>query len=252
MPRYKILIEYNGANYCGWQKQPNGATVEEEIEKALSRILRQPVDIIGQGRTDSGVHAEGQVAHFDFPESLDRDRLLYALLGVLPHDIAVWDMREVASDFHARFDALFRRYRYQIALRSAPLLRQTSEMVLNELDLEAMHSCAQKIVGTHNFDSFTKPDNDNLGSECEVQISEFSYEEPLLIYRIQANRFVHHMVRRLVGTMIEVGKGKRTTHEFIDMLDNPSKKKNGFGAAAKGLILEKVGYKKSKISLDLS
>lgn len=244
MPRYKILIEYNGANYCGWQKQPNGATVEEEIEKALARILRQPVDIIGQGRTDSGVHAEGQVAHFDFYESLDRDRLLYALLGVLPHDIAVWDITEVPSDFHARFDAQYRRYRYQIALRPVPLLRETSEMVLNRLDLKAMHSCAQKVSGIHKFDSFTKPNNDNFGSECDVQISEFSYQEPLLIYRIQANRFVHHMVRRLVGTMIEVGKGKRTVDEFIDMLKNASEKKNGFGAAAKGLILEKVGYKK--------
>lgn len=244
MPRYKILIEYNGAHYCGWQKQPNGATVEEEIEKALAQILRQPVDIIGQGRTDSGVHAEGQVAHFDFPNALDPDRLLYALLGVLPRDIAVWDMEDVGSDFHARFDALFRRYRYQVALRPVPLLTDTSEMVLNDLDFDAINTCAQKIRGTHNFDSFTKPDNDNPDSRCEVQLSEFTYEEPLLIYHIQANRFVHHMVRRLVGTMLEVGKGKRTVEDFVDMLDHPSKKKNGFGAAARGLILEKVGYKK--------
>ncbi|HKK46307.1 MAG TPA: tRNA pseudouridine(38-40) synthase TruA [Balneolaceae bacterium] len=246
MPRYKICIEYNGKNYRGWQKQRNAKTVEEEIEKALARILRQPVDIIGQGRTDSGVHAEGQVAHFDFPESLDRKRLLYALLGVLPRDIAVWDMEAVNTDFHARFDALFRRYRYQVALRPVPLYRKTSELVLNELDFDAMHTCAQKIKGTHNFDSFTKPDNDNPNSICEVQLSEFSFEEPLLNYHIQANRFVHHMVRRLVGTMLEVGKGNRTVVEFIDMIEKPSKKKNGFGAAAKGLILEKVGYKKSR------
>jgi len=246
MPRYKILIEYNGADYCGWQKQPNGNTVEGEIEKALTRILRQPIDIIGQGRTDSGVHAEGQAAHFDFPEDLDRDRLLYALLGVLPKDIAVWDMEEVSSDFHARFDALFRRYRYQIALRPAPLLRPVSKMVLDRLDFEAMNVCAQKIEGTHNFDSFTKPDNDNPDSQCEVQLSEFTYKEPLLIYHIQANRFVHHMVRRLVGTMIETGKGKCTLSYFTDMIINPSKKKNAFGAAARGLILENVGYKKVK------
>ncbi|MGD8428315.1 MAG: tRNA pseudouridine(38-40) synthase TruA, partial [Balneolaceae bacterium] len=229
---------------CGWQKQPESDTVEEQIEAALAQILRKPVDIIGQGRTDSGVHAEGQVAHFDFSEVLDEDKLLYALLGVLPSDISVWDMQEVASDFHARFDAIARRYRYQIAVRPAPLWRNTSEMVLNKLNLEAMTTCAQKIKGTHNFDSFTKSNNDNPDSTCTVEISEFSHQGPLLLYHIEANRFVHHMVRRLVGTMIQVGKGKRTVAEFSDLITAPSKKKNGFGAAAKGLILEKVIYKK--------
>lgn len=244
MPRYKISIEFDGTNYSGWQKQPNSNTVEEEIEAGLSQILRQPVDVIGQGRTDSGVHAEGQVAHFDFPEKLDRDRLLYALLGVLPHDIAVWDFQEVEPDFHARFDAIARRYRYQIARRPKPLLRSTSEMVLDELDMEALQFCAQKIRDTHNFDSFTKPDNENPDSVCEVTCSKFSERDSLLIYHIEANRFVRHMVRRLVGTMIKVGQGKRTTGEFANMLDKPSKQKHGHGAAAKGLILEKVKYKK--------
>lgn len=244
MPRYKISVEFDGTNYSGWQKQPNSNTVEEEIEEGLAQILRQPVDIIGQGRTDSGVHAEEQVAHFDFPEQLDRDRLLYALLGVLPHDIAVWDLQEVEADFHARFDAVARRYRYQIARRPMPLLRSTSEMVLDDLNLEAMHFCAQKVKDTHNFDSFTKPDNQNPDSDCEVTHSAFTEEGPLLIYCIEANRFVRHMVRRLVGTMIEVGQGKRTTEEFANMLDKPSKQKSSHGAAAKGLILEKVRYKK--------
>jgi len=244
MPRYKIYIEFDGTNYSGWQKQPNSSTVEEEIESALSQILPEPVDIIGQGRTDSGVHAEEQVAHFDFPQTLDKDRLLYALLGVLPRDIAVWDMQEVEDNFHARFDAISRRYRYQIARRPMPLGRNTTEMVLGDLDLEAMHFCAEKILGTHNFDSFTKPDNENPDSVCEVSRSEFIEKSPMLIYRIEANRFVRHMVRRLVGTMIEVGQGKRTIEMFADMIDNPSKKKNGHGAAAKGLILEKVEYKK--------
>lgn len=244
MPRYKISVEFNGTNYSGWQKQPNSNTVEEEVEAGLAQILRQPIDIIGQGRTDSGVHAEEQVAHFDFPEQLDRDRLLYALLGVLPHDIAVWDLREVEADFHARFDATARRYRYQIARRPTPLLRFTSEMILNDLDLDAMLFCVHKIKGTHNFDSFTKPDNQNPDSVCEITSSEFTEEGPLLVYHIEANRFVRHMVRRLVGTMIEVGQGKRTTDEFANMLDKPSKDKNGHGAAAKGLILEKVRYKK--------
>lgn len=244
MPRYKISIEFDGTNYSGWQKQPNSNTVEEEVEAALSQILQQPIDVIGQGRTDSGVHAEEQVAHFDFSSELDPDRLLYALLGVLPHDIAVWDLQEVEADFHARFNAVARRYRYQIARRPMPLQRATSEMLLEELDIEAMNLCAQKVKGTHNFDSFTKPDNENPDSVCKVICSEFSEHKPLLIYHIEANRFVRHMVRRLVGTMIQVGRGKRTTDEFINMIEKPSKKKNGHGAAAKGLILEKVTYEK--------
>lgn len=246
MPRYKFLIEYEGTSYCGWQEQPNGETVEEDIESALAQILRQPVDIVGQGRTDSGVHAEGQVAHFDFPRKLDRERLLFALLGVLPHDIAVWDIEEVSSDFHARFDALSRRYRYQIARRSMPLQRATTEMILDNLDFEAMKFCADKISGTHNFDSFTKPDNQNPDSTCEVLLSELYQTDSLWIYKIEANRFVRHMVRRLVGTMVQVGKGKRTVEEFANMIDNPAKDKNGYGAAAKGLILENVEYEKSR------
>ncbi len=245
MPRYKISIEFEGTRYSGWQKQPNSNTVEDEIESALSQILTQPVDIIGQGRTDSGVHAEEQVAHFDFPEELDPDKIEYALLGVLPHDIAVWNMKQVSDDFHARFDAISRRYRYQIVRRPAPLLRSVSEMVLDDLDLDAMRQCAQKVKGTHNFDSFTKPDNENPDSVCKVIESSFTESGYQLCYHIEANRFVRHMVRRLVGTMIKVGKGKRSVAEFEDMIDHPSKQKNGHGAAAQGLILEKVRYKKS-------
>ncbi|MGM0546802.1 MAG: tRNA pseudouridine(38-40) synthase TruA [Bacteroidota bacterium] len=245
MPRYKIAIEFEGTRYSGWQKQPNSNTVEEEIESALSQILTELVDVIGQGRTDSGVHAEEQVAHFDYPDELDPPKIKYALLGVLPHDIAVWDMERVADDFHARFDATARRYRYQIVRRPAPLLRSVSEMVLDDLDLDAMDFCAQKVRGTHNFDSFTKPDNENPDSVCEVMESSFTGDSYQLRYHIEANRFVRHMVRRLVGTIIEVGKGKRTVEEFEDMIEHPSKNKNGHGAAAQGLILEKVRYKKS-------
>lgn len=248
MPRYKISIAFEGTNYCGWQKQPHSPTVEEEIEDALYQILQDPVDVIGQGRTDSGVHAEEQIAHFDSENPLEPERITYALLGVLPKDIAVWDMREVSPEFHARFDAVSRRYRYQIARRPVPMQRHTTELVLQPLDIEAMKRCAGMIIGTHNFDSFTKADNDNPDSSCEVILSEFRTDPPILSYHIEANRFVRHMVRRLVGTMLEVGKGKKTVDEFQGMIVKPSKDKNGHGAAAQGLILEKVNYKKAQKS----
>ncbi len=244
MPRYKLVIEYLGSAYSGWQKQLNAVTVEETIESALERITGESIDIIGQGRTDSGVHAEAQTAHVDFLKPIDKEELIYALVGVLPKDIAVWDMERVSSDFHARFDAIYRRYRYCIARRPRPLLKDTSATEFRELDTEAMNYCADLIEGTHNFDSFTKPDNQNPSSECEVSDSTLTESDGLLIYRIQANRFVRHMVRRLVGTMLQVGLGKRLAEDFKDMLLNPSKLKNGHGAPARGLILEKVGYKK--------
>lgn len=244
MPRYKMLIEYDGTDFCGWQKQPNAVTIEGEIEAALARILQQPVDVIGQGRTDSGVHAEAQVAHLDLPEDIGTDRLLYALLGVLPDGIGVWNLEKTDADFHARFDALSRSYRYQLALRPKPLQRAASVMVLQELDLEAMKVCAKKVQGTHNFDSFTKPDNQNPDSSCEVTRSEFTTSDSMLTYHIKANRFVRHMVRRLLGTMLQVGKGKIGVGKFMDLIESPSKEKDAFGASAKGLILEKVSYKK--------
>ena len=244
MPRYKIQIEYLGTQYNGWQKQPNAPTVEEEIEDTLDQVLGRPIDVIGQGRTDSGVHAEGQVAHFDTTESIDTGKLHHAFLGVLPPDIAVWDIKEVDPQFHARFDATYRRYRYLIARRPKPLIKKTSILVLQDLDEDAMKKCADLVTGEHNFDSFTKPDNQNPSSDCKVSFSAFTQTDSTLTYSIQANRFVRHLVRRLIGTMLEVGKGKKTVEEFKNLLLKPSKKKNAHGAPAKGLILEKVGYKK--------
>lgn len=251
MPRYKILIEYDGTRYSGWQKQPNASTVEENIESAFSQILQEPIDVIGQGRTDSGVHAEGQVAHLDSPVELDRHKLLFALLGVLPKDIAVWDLQETAPDFHARFDATARQYRYQIITRPSPLWNNFSEMILDELDVEKMRACSTMLRGTHDFESFTYSSDEQPGTECQVILSEFSFTKPVITYRIKANRFIRHMVRRLVGSMIQVGRGKLTLDEFSDMLRHPNKDKSGHGAPAKGLILEEVEYSDLKKDANL-
>jgi tRNA pseudouridine38-40 synthase len=242
MPRYKILIEYDGTRYSGWQRQPNANTVEEEVENALSQILREPVNIIGQGRTDAGVHAEGQVAHFDFPKELDKHRLLFGLLGVLPGDIAVWDMEGVDSTFHARFYGKARQYRYQVITRPSPLWNNYAEMILGDLDLNKMKECSDMIEGTHDFESFTHSSEEQPRTSCDIMLSRFDFGDPLITYRIKANRFLRHMVRRLVGTMLQVGQGKMNVKQFSDFLHKPSKNKNGHGASAKGLILEKVEY----------
>ena len=245
MPRYKVQIEYEGTHYKGWQAQPDAKTVEGEIEAGLAQVLRQPVDIVGQGRTDSGVHAEEQTAHFDFPRELNRDKLLFALLGVLPRDIAVWDLQRVDPDFHARFDAVARQYRYQIVTRPSPLREHTAAMVLEPLDHNRMQECAQMVTGKHDFSGFTKPEIAQEDARCEISLSAFDFADPMIVYRIKANRFVHHMVRRLVGTMIRVGQGKADLNEFYDLLRDSNPRQSGHGAAAKGLILEEVEYGKS-------
>ncbi|MFH5831227.1 tRNA pseudouridine(38-40) synthase TruA [Halalkalibaculum sp. DA384] len=242
MPRYKIHVEYDGTDYYGWQRQPEGPTVEGTIEEALSQILGYPVDIKGQGRTDSGVHAEEQVAHFDYPDELDADRLIYALLGVLPRNISVYRLEQVRDDFHARFDARSRRYRYQIVTRSSPLNLRYAQMVLNPLDLQAMQICASSVRGVHDFESFIKSDPEQGNTSCDILLSEFEQRGHMLVYHIEANRFLRHLVRRLVGTILQVGKGKKTVDEFIYLLDHPSADQNGHGTPSKGLILEKVRY----------
>jgi tRNA pseudouridine38-40 synthase len=243
MPRYKLFIEYDGTAYCGWQKQPNAGTVEEELEKAFTQILREPIDLIGQGRTDSGVHAEAQVAHFDSGQSIIRDDFLYALLGVLPRDIAVWDLQQVAEDFHARFDAKSRQYRYQMVTRPSPLADRFAKQVRNDLNLDVINKCAEIVAGTKDFWRFCKVSGQQKSTVCDVEYSAFQSENHHLMYRIRANRFVHHMVRRLVGTMLHVGNGKISLDQFREMLENPESEHRAHGIAAKGLFLEKVEYR---------
>lgn len=242
MARYKLLTSYDGTRYSGWQIQPNAPTVEEKLENAFCRILQEEVDIIGQGRTDSGVHAEEQVAHVDIRQDIEIGKLLYALLGVLPRDISVWHMAPVPNDFHARFHGKSRRYRYQIVTRPDPLLYRFASLQRYDLDMAAMRQCAVMIKGNHDFESFSKTDKDQSDAVCTVDLSELRQERHLITYHIRANRFVRHMVRRLVGTMLQVGQGKHTAAHFRKLLEDPSGGHISHGADAKGLILEKVEY----------
>ncbi len=240
--RHLFHIEYEGTRYKGWQKQPGAHTVEEEIEKALQQLLQQEVDLVGQGRTDRGVHAEAQTAHADLPEEADPEKLIFGLLGLLPRDIAVWHIEPVSPDFHARFHARSRLYRYQILRRPAPLLDAFATRVMEKLDLEKMGRCARYVTGEHDFESFTISVDEEVNTHCEVMSSELEWDERLITWRVEADRFLRHMVRRLAGTMMQVGEGKRTVKEFRKMVDKPNKNRSGHGAKARGLILERVAY----------
>ncbi len=242
MNRFKLTIEYDGTNFSGWQVQPEARTVERELEEAFSKILQQPVDIVGQGRTDAGVHALGQVGHVDLPGGTDSEKLIFGVNRIISDEVAIHSIEEVALDFHARFDAASREYEYVLAKRYSPLNRLNSILLPRNLNLDSMKEAAAHILGEHDFAPFSKFNEDNFTTICTVDTSEIIETGNTLIYRIRANRFLRNMVRRLVGTMIKVGEGKLSIDEFEKALSNPESEIATQTAPAKGLTLKKVYY----------
>lgn len=244
MPRYKLTIEYDGTNFSGWQIQPNDKTVEQTLEGAFSQILQQPVDLIGQGRTDSGVHARGQVAHVDLPDDTNLEKLIFGVNGMAGDEIQVVEYERVVDDFHARFDAIGRQYEYTITQKLIPLRRYHAWPLREPADVNKLHECAALLKGEFDFSGFSKFNEDNYTTLCEIQRSEFEAEGEIIRYNIRANRFLRNMVRRLVGTMVRVAQDKMSLEQFKEALENPGSSIPTFTAPAKGLVLEKVFYKK--------
>ncbi|MBD3615401.1 MAG: tRNA pseudouridine(38-40) synthase TruA [Gracilimonas sp.] len=244
MPRYKLTIEYDGTHFSGWQIQPNDKTVEQTLEDAFSQILQRPVDLIGQGRTDAGVHARGQVAHVDLPDETNLEKLIFGVNGMAGEEIQIVEYEPIADDFHARFDAIGREYVYTITQKPIPLRRHLAWSLRQQADMNKLHECAALLKGEFDFSGFSKFNEDNYTTLCEIQRSEFEAEGEIIRYNIRANRFLRNMVRRLVGTMVRVAQGKMSKEEFIEALENPGSSIPTFTAPAKGLVLEKVFYKK--------
>jgi tRNA pseudouridine38-40 synthase len=245
MPRYALLFAYNGTPFYGWQAQEGLKTVQGDLEQALNWVLRTPVCLMAAGRTDRGVHAEGQVAHFDCPEMpLTPEELRRRVNAILFPMIAVREAVAVDEQFHARFSAIWRQYRYDLALQSEPLRHETTAVYYGNPDRKLLHVMAGKLVGTHDLLGFSKESEQHKGSICEVHSALWYENEPgRLIFRIRANRFLHHTVRGLVGTMWEVSTGKMSLEDFDAVLHKADRTKCGFTALAKGLVLERVGYK---------
>lgn len=241
--RYILYIEYLGTKYAGWQKQPNQLTVQEVIENVLTRVLQEKISIYGQGRTDAGVHALHQIAHFDSNKSIDAHKLSYAFLGLLPRDIAIWSIQKVAPDFHSRFDAIERQYQYKIITRPSAFTSDRAELILNTLDISSMQECAAALSGKHDFKNFSK-EHDDTNCICTVTRSYWEQNQHELTYFISANRFRRHLVRRLVGTMVQVGLGKKRVDDFKELQNEPDTKLSPYMAAAKGLTLTNVLYSK--------
>lgn len=243
MRNIKLTIEYDGTNYVGWQVQPNGPSVQAEVEKALRQILQEEIHVNGAGRTDSGVHARGQVANVLIDNTFESKALCKSLNGILPSDIVVLLAEDVPESFHARYSAKAREYLYYLALQPTAIWRNYSWYIGGfKLDKNTMTSCADSILGEHDFASFCKSEAEVDHYRCVVHSAQWQVRESQMTFRISANRFLHGMVRALVGTMVEVGRGYRPMEDFRKILDAKDRKAAGMAAPAKGLFLERIIY----------
>ncbi|WP_046244040.1 tRNA pseudouridine(38-40) synthase TruA [Hymenobacter terrenus] len=242
--RYFLHLAYDGTRYHGWQVQPNTLTVQAEVDRCLSQVLRQPTHSLGSGRTDTGVHASHQVAHFeaDLPESLTLDLLLYRLRRALPTDIGALRLHPVAADAHARFSAEERTYEYFVVVQPDPFRRDHALYVDRPLDVAAMNAAAACLIGQFDFTSFSKVKGGENHYVCYCYEAGWHAAPGGVVFRIRANRFVRGMVRLVVGTLLDVGRGKMTPREFQELLWAQRRVDAGGAAPARGLFLSKVEY----------
>lgn len=240
--RYFVSFAYDGTGYHGSQSQPNGVTVQQEMEKAFSTILREPVSLVFAGRTDAGVHAEHMVAHFDSGLTLPKN-LAARLNNLLPPSIAIDGIRAVTPEAHARFDALSRTYHYRITTRKNPFLVVTHARVAEGLDFDAMNAAAQLLLGRQDFSSFCRVHTDAKTMICDVSEAQWTRtDEYTAVFSITANRFLRNMVRAVVGTLFEVGKGRMTLDGFAEVIAAHDRCRAGHSAPAEGLSLVQITY----------
>ena len=243
--RYFITFAYDGTHFHGSQTQPNGNTVQAEMEAAFATILREPVALTFAGRTDAGVHAEKMVAHFDFAKPLPAN-LGSRLNNLLPPSIAVRDIQRVTDDAHARFDATARTYRYRITTRKDPFLCVNHTRVAAGLNFEAMNNAAQALLGKQDFASFCRTHTDVKTTICDVREAKWVQESDTEWYFvITADRFLRNMVRAVVGTLFEVGKGRMTPAQLADIIAAHDRCRAGHSAPAEGLSLVEIIYPKN-------
>lgn len=242
--RYFIELRYDGGAYCGWQRQPIQPSVQQTIEDGLSRILREKTDIVGAGRTDTGVNASYYVAHFDFGAPVDLPLLKYKMNMLLPDDISIDAIMPVADDAHARYDATEREYTYRIALEKDPFLRDRAWIFHLPLDMGRMNEAASILLEEEDFTSFAKLNSNNHTNICHVIHAEWEWEVAgtVMIFRIRANRFLRNMVRSIVGTLVDVGRGRYTVEQFREIVMSRDLARSSAGAPSQGLFLSDVVY----------
>lgn len=243
MRRYFIYLSYDGEKYHGWQIQPNGISVQETLMKSLSMLLRQKIDIVGAGRTDSGVHAKLMIAHFDFPTGLDEKLLTDKLNKVLPRDISIFKIVEVNEDAHARFDAESRTYEYYITTRKNPFNRKYAYQLYYSVDIDLMNKACEILFEFTDFTSFSKLHTDTMTNLCTIYKAEWEkLDDDTYRFTVQANRFLRNMVRAIVGTLLEVGRGKLSLSEFRKVIESQNRSVAGTSVPGHALFLVHVAY----------
>lgn len=241
--RYFIHLAYDGTRYHGWQIQPHSISVEEEIERCLSTLLREPIDIVGAGRTDAGVHARRMAAHFDFASEIDCKQLTYRLNKMLPPDITIYGIEQVAEDMHARFSATSRTYHYYICTQKSPFNRQYTWRTHYDLDFAMMNEAAALLMKYKDFACFCKSHTDVKTTLCDVTEAQWiQTSDTEWYFRITANRFLRNMVRAVVGTLVEVGRHRMTLDDFRGVIEGKKRTMAGESMPGNALFLENVGY----------
>lgn len=245
MDRYFIEISYNGANYSGWQCQLNAPSIQGTLQAVVNQVLKQKVEIVGSSRTDAGVHALHQVAQFDGILKESPEQTVFKLNMALPSDISVLNLVRVQCNARARFDAISRSYRYVICRTKNPFWVGRAHFWYGYLDVAKMSACCQTIIHSTDFQAFSKVHTDVGHFECRISEAGWKKEENRLQFEITGNRFLRGMVRALVGTMLDVGKGKISVSDFEQIIESKDRKKAGENAPACGLYLTKVDYPES-------
>ena len=241
--RYFIQLSYDGTNYHGWQMQDNALSVQEEAEKALGIVVREKVELVGAGRTDTGVHASFYIAHFDSElETLANEKTVFKMNCLLPEDIAVQKIFQVRPDAHARFDATYREYKYFISTRKDPFTCHYADRENRKLDLSKMNEAAQTLYDYSDFTSFSKLGSDVKTNNCVIHKALWEEKVDQLVFTIRADRFLRNMVRAIVGTLLEVGLGKKSVQDFRVVIEKKDRSAAGASVAAKGLFLVDIGY----------
>lgn len=241
--RYFIYFSFDGTNYHGWQIQPNGISVQEQLETALSTLLREKVPVVGAGRTDAGVHARKMVAHFDINQKIDGKQLVYKLNRLLPRDMAVDRIEEVESIKHARFSALSRTYRYYVTTNRDPFTRMFSWQTNYELDFALMNEAAAILLEYEDFAAFCKSHSDAKTTICNVMSAKwYMTSDTSWYFEITANRFLRNMVRAIVGTLVEVGRHRITINEFRRIIESKQRTKAGESMPGNALFLYDISY----------
>ena len=245
MQRYFIELAYNGQNYNGWQIQENAPSIQQTINEAISTVLQQKVNIVGCGRTDTGVHARQFYAHFDFKKSIhkiDLNSLVGKLNGILSWDISIKNIFLVEPELHARFGAIKRTYEYKISKRKDPFYHDLAYNCPYQLDIDLMNEAASILLKYDDFTSFSKLHTQTKTNNCKIEEAHWTEKDHLLIFKISADRFLRNMVRAIVGTLIDVGRGKISIEDFKTIIDSKNRSNAGFSVPAKGLYLTEVLY----------